>query len=443
MSLAEQVDGAAARRRVWRLAWPVILSSMSITALGAVDTAVMGHLPDPTYIGGVAIGATVVNFVYWTMSFLRMGTTGITAQAHGANDLGEVQAAVRRALLIAGAIGLCLVPLAPLVFSLAFAEFGPSAAVRAHAEDYTAIRAWGFPASLGTMVVLGWLIGLQRTRRALVVQVAFNALNVVLALLFVYGFQWGVPGMATATLIAEWFGLALGLWAIRHVGRQVGGRAARIFDRKRLFAVARINIDVFLRSVILTGAQAHFALKGAAFGDAVLAANAVLIAIHSVLGQGLDGFAFAAEALVGNAIGRRDRAALDRAVRAAFVWAIAVACAFSFAYAGLGYLAVSAITSLDSVRQVAFDFLPWSAAVPFVLVWGYMLDGIFNGATRTADMRNAMILSAAVYIGAIWTFVPLMGNHGLWAAFFALQGARALTLGAMYPRVARMAGPRA
>ena len=435
---------AAWRGRVWRLAWPVILSSMSISALGAVDTAVMGQLPDPAFVGGVAVGATSINFLLWTLMFLRMGTTGLTAQAFGAGNMSEAQAALRRALMISTALGLVLIPAAPLLFGLAFVELGASETTTAHAVTYTDIRVWGLPASLGNTVILGWLFGLQRTRLALLIQVAFNLLNVALAVLFVIVFRWDVPGVAAATLIAEWVGLVLGLAAIAHVTNRMGGRATlkAVFDRARLFAVARINANVFARSVVLTTAQVHFALQGAQFGDVVLAANAILIAIHSVLGMGLDGFAVAAETLVGSAVGRKDRRTFDRAVRSAFLWAGLVGIAFSFAYVALGWLAISLMTGLPEVRTAALEFLPWSAAVPIVLVWGYMLDGVFSGATRTADMRNAMVLSVAVYVAAYALLVPRWGNHGLWAAFLALQAARAVTLGALYPRAARMAGPR-
>jgi MATE family multidrug resistance protein len=430
--------------RVWRLAWPVILSSMSISALGAVDTAVMGQLPDPAFVGGVAVGATSINFLLWTLMFLRMGTTGLTAQAFGAGNMSEAQATLRRALVISTVLGLALIPIAPLLFDLAFVELGASETVTAHAVTYTDIRVWGLPASLGNTVVLGWLFGLQRTRLALLIQVAFNLLNVVLAVLFVVVFRWDVPGVAAATVIAEWFGLALGLAAIARVTDRMGGRAnlKAVLDRARLFAVARINANVFTRSLVLTSAQVHFALQGAQFGDVALAANALLIAIHSVLGMGLDGFAVAAETLVGSAVGRKDRRAFDAAVRAAFLWAALVGVAFSLAYLALGWLAISLMTSLPEVQTASLEFLPWSAAVPIVLVWGYMLDGVFSGATRTADMRNAMILSVAVYTAAYTLLVPLWGNHGLWASFLALQAMRALTLGALYPRAARMAGIR-
>ncbi|MFO0996565.1 MAG: MATE family efflux transporter [Alphaproteobacteria bacterium] len=430
-------EAASWRRRVWHLAWPMILSNMSMTALGVVDTAVMGRLPDAAYIGAVAVGATIIGFIYWGLAFLRMGTTGLSAQAFGTGAADEVRATLARALLLALALGIAIIILKVPIALLAFGVIEASNAVIELARVYFDIRLWAMPASLINMVVLGWLIGVQRTRAALVVQLGFNLVNVALAILFVIGLGWGVEGAASATLIAEWSGVAMSAAAIWSALRTVGGRLdpARIFDRQRLIAVAHINANVFVRSLLVVATMAYFTVVGARFGDATLAANAMLAAVNSFLGQALDGFSFAAEALVGSAIGARDRQQLRSAVRATFFVAGALALAFTLGYAILGAAVIGMLTDLPDVRHQAIIYLPWAAVTPIVLVWGFLLDGVFNGATHTREMRNAMIISAAGYIGGIQLLVPLWGNHGLWAAFILFSLLRIVTLGAWYPRI--------
>jgi MATE family multidrug resistance protein len=432
-------DAAAWRRRVWRLAWPMMLSNMSMTALGLVDTAVMGRLPDAAYIGAVAVGATIIGFIYWGLAFLRMGTTGLSAQAFGTGAAGEVRATLARALLLAAALGACIVVLKAPIGLVAFGVIEASNRVIELARLYFDIRLWGMPASLINMVVLGWLIGVQRTRAALAVQLGFNLVNVALAILFVIGLGWGVEGAAAATLIAEWSGVAMSAAAVAIALRSIGGRLDRtgVFDRARLVAVAHINANVFVRSLLVVATMAYFTVMGARFGDATLAANAILGAVNSFLGQALDGFSFAAEALVGSAIGARDRTQLRLAVRTTVRVAGALAIAFTIAYGVLGAVVVSALTDLPDVRHEAITYLPWAVATPIVLVWGFLLDGIFNGATHTREMRNAMIISAAGYAAGIAYLVPIWGNHGLWAAFTLFSILRAITLGAWYKRIPR------
>lgn len=417
----------------------MILSNMSMTALGVVDTAVMGRLPDAAYIGAVAVGATIIGFIYWGLAFLRMGTTGLSAQAFGTGAADEVRATLARALLLALVLGICIVVLKVPIALLAFGIIEASNAVIELARVYFEIRLWAMPASLVNMVVLGWLIGVQRTRAALAVQLGFNLVNAALAILFVIGLGWGVEGAAAATLIAEWSGVAMSAAAVISALGSIGGRLerARIFDRARLVAVAHINANVFVRSLLVVATMAYFTVVGARFGDATLAANAMLAAVNSFLGQALDGFSFAAEALVGSAIGARDRLQLRQAVRATLSVAGALALVFSLGYAALGAAVVSLLTDLPDVRQQAITYLPWAVATPIVLVWGFLLDGIFNGATHTREMRNAMIISAAGYVGGILILVPVWGNHGLWAAFMLFSVLRVATLGAWYPRIPR------
>lgn len=427
-------------RRVWVLAGPIILSNLTVPLLGAVDTAVVGHLPDPRYIGGVAVGALVFSFVYWGFGFLRMGTTGLTAQAWGAGDTAEIRAALGRALLLALALGVALVVLQGPIGRLAFWMLHASPGVEAEGSAYYAMRIWGAPAALANYALLGWFLGLQNARWPLVLQVFTNSVNIVLDLVFVMGLGWGVVGVAGATVIAEYAGLALGLWlAVRRLGLLPAGTGrARLIDGASIRRLVAVNGDIFIRTLCLIFAWAWFTAQGATLGDVTLAANAILMILVTFAAYGLDGFAHAAEALVGGMVGRGDRAGFSGAVRAAMRLAAVLSGGVALVYALAGPLLIDVLTGLPEVRAAAREYLPWAAAAPVVAVWCYTFDGIFIGATRTAELRNAMILSMAGYLAAAhWLLLPAFGNHGLWAAlmlFFVLRG---ITLAAYYPALAR------
>jgi MATE family multidrug resistance protein len=429
-------------RRVWRLAGPIILSNMSVPLLGAVDTAVVGHLPDPVYIGAVAVGAIIFNFIYWGFGFLRMGTTGFTAQALGAGDGVEVRAIFGRGLIIGVGLGLCLVAAQIPIGLGAFGLIEASGEVERLAAAYYDIRIWGAPAALANYAVIGWLLGMQRTRTILVLQFLLNGLNIVLDLTFVLGFGWGVEGVALATLISEYCAAVAGLWIVFGLLRRDGGRwdYGRIFDRTRLVAFARVNGDIFIRTLCLIFAFSYFTAQSARMGDVLLAANAVLMHFQHFMAFGLDGFAFAAEALIGGAVGARDRRALRAAVSVSTQWAFAISALYVAVYAGLGTSIIAALTGIAEVRMAAATFLPWAIAAPLVSVWSYQLDGIFIGATRTGDMRNAMLVSLAAYLAAVHLLVPMLGNHGLWLALMVFMVARAATLALYYPRLEKAVG---
>jgi MATE family multidrug resistance protein len=427
---------------VWRLAVPIILSNLSTPLLGAVDTAVMGHLRDAAYVGAVAVGAMVFSFLYWGFGFLRMGTTGFAAQAFGAGDRDELRATLGRPLLLAVLLGALLLAVQAPIGWAAFWLVEASPQVEDFAREYYAIRIWSAPFALTNYAVLGWLLGTQRARTALVLQVVLNGTNAVLDLVFVYGLGWTIAGVAAASLIAEIVAAGLGLSICAILVRREGGRWdwGRITDRERLVKLFRVNRDIFLRTLSLIFAFAYFTARGAEMGETRLAANAILMQLQQFLSFGLDGFAHAAEILAGNAIGAKDRPGFRRACRAATVSALALAggAALVFALAGPGL--VGLFTDIEEVRATAGQYLPWMVLSPFVSVWPFMLDGIFIGATRTTAMRNAMLVSLAVYLAACWTLIPLFDNHGLWASLLIFMAARGLTLGWYFPALERSVG---
>jgi MATE family multidrug resistance protein len=425
-------------RRVWRLAGPIMLANVTVPLLGIVDTAVVGHLDQVYYLGAVAVGALIFNFLYWGFGFLRMGTTGFAAQAHGADDTAEMVATLWRAMIAAVVIGAGLLVLQGLVIEGAMALMAASPEVDAHSRAYFTIRIWSAPAALANYVVLGWFLGMQNARAGLIIQVFINVLNIVLDLVFVVWLGMAVEGVAAATVIAEYAGLGLGLVMLRGALAKLGRAAIdwrRVLEPARMRHMIAVNRDIFLRTLCLITAFAYLTIQGARMGDVILAANAVLLNMVTFMAYALDGFANAAQALVGRAVGERSKTDYRGVVRASTIWALGFAAAFSLVYAAAGSSIIDGITTLPEVRAAARDALPWMILAPLVSVWGYQLDGIFIGAMQTREMRNAMVLSLIVYLIAVEVFRPLYGNHGIWLSFTLFMVARGLTLGYYLPRI--------
>ena len=428
-------------RRVLGIAVPIVLSNATVPLLGAVDTGVIGQMGAAAPIGAVAVGAVVLSSVYWIFGFLRMGTTGLTSQARGAGDEGEVAALLSRALIAGAAGGLLLILLQLPLFRLAFLVSPASGEVEALAQGYMAMRIWSAPAAIALFGINGWLIALERTRAVLAIQLWMNGLNIALDLWFVLGLGWGVGGVAFATFLAEWSGLAMALWLARDALVLPAARdRSRVFDAGRLRHMAAVNGDIMLRSVMLLATFTSFTLLGAGFGDLTLAANQILMQFVSITAYALDGFAFAAEAIVGQALGSRDRAGFRRGAALASSWGAGAGLAMALVFASGGGAVIDLMTTADPVREEARRFLPWMVAAPALGVAAWMLDGIFIGATRTRDMRNMAAVSLAVYLLALAVLLPFFANHGLWAALSLSYVARGVTLALKYPGLERSVG---
>lgn len=429
---------ALTHRRVLKIAVPIVLANATVPILGVVDTGVVGQLGQAAPIGAVGIGAIILTAIYWIFGFLRMGTTGLTSQAYGAGNQPEVKALLMRALLTGFAGGLLViilqVPLAALAFRLAPA----SGEVEAMATTYLHIRVWSAPAAIAIYGITGWLIALERTRAVLLLQLWMNGLNIVLDLWFVLGLGWGVGGVATATFLAEWSGLALGLIICR-AGFAGGAWRdwGRVFDLERIRRMLGVNGDILIRSVLLQAAFISFLFFGAGFGDVTLAANQVLLQFLHITAYGLDGFAFAAETLVGQAMGAGAITSLRRSAILTSLWGLAIVLALALMFALFGGAIIDLITKAPDVQVAARAYLGWMVAMPLIGIASWMLDGIFIGATRTRDMRIAMFLSALVYVAAVLVLVPIWANHGLWAALMVFFVARAATLAVRYPKLER------
>ncbi|PTM81581.1 MATE family multidrug resistance protein [Cereibacter johrii] len=428
--------------RILRMALPIVISNATVPLLGAVDTGVVGQLGQAAPIGAVGLGAVVLATLYWIFSFLRMGTSGLAAQAHGAGDEAERSAILLRSLLIGLGAGLCFILLQLPVIWATFRVAPASAEVEALTRTYLSIRIWGAPATIGLYAVTGWLVALERTRGILVLQLWMNGLNIGLDLLFVLGLGYGVGGVAVATLIAEWTGLALGLWLCRDAfGPVLAAARARLADAEAIRRMLGVNRDIMIRSVLLQGSFTAFVFLGAGFGDVTLAANQVLLQFLEVSAYALDGFAFAAEALVGQAVGARSVGRVRRASIMLGQWGAGGAALIALGIALFGPAVIDLISTAPEVRAEARAYLPWLVAAPLIGVASWIFDGIFIGATRTREMMQAIMVSVTLYGLALLLFVPLLGNHGLWAALAVLNAARGVTMALLYPRVERSAAP--
>ena len=421
-------------KRVLGVAIPIVLANATIPILGAVDTAVVGQLGLAAPIGAVGIGAIIITAIYWLFGFLRMGTTGLTAQAIGSGDKPETSALLVRGIIIGLVAGLVLIIVQVPIFLGALQLSPASMEVESLAQKYLQIRVYSAPAAIALFGITGWLIAKEKTREVLLLQLALNGINITLDLVFVLNLGWGVEGVAIATLIAEWSGLIFGLWLAREgFNNGYWKNWLQIFDRARLVQMAKVNSDIMIRSILLEIGFVSFLFLGSSFDDATLAANQVLIQFLNITAYALDGFAFAAEALVGQALGAKNRPLFRRAVIMTSQWGLGSVILMALAFFVFGNSIINVMTTAEDVRVVSYEYLPWMVAAPLAGVAAWMLDGIFIGATRTADMRNMMFISFCIYLIALALLLPSYGNHGLWASLIIFSIARGVTLGFKYP----------
>ncbi|MBT8009409.1 MATE family efflux transporter [Candidatus Thioglobus sp.] len=423
-------------KRVLGVAIPIVLANATIPILGAVDTGVVGQMGLAAPIGAVGIGAIIISAIYWLFGFLRMGTTGLTAQAIGSNDHSETSALLVRGIIIGLVAGLILILIQIPLFSAALGIAPASQEVEGLANEYLKIRVFSAPAAIAIFGITGWLIANERTRAVLVLMLLINSINIVLDFVFVLRLGWGVEGVAFATLIAEWSGLFFGLWLARKGFKNGYWRNwSQIFDRARLTKMAKVNSDILIRSVLLEIAFVSFLFLGSSFDDATLAANQVLIQFLNITAYAMDGFAFAAEALVGKALGAKNRLIFRKSAVMTSQWGFGSVVVMALAFYVFGNTIINVMTTAEEVRIVSYEYLPWMVLAPLVGAAAWMLDGIFIGATRTADMRNMMFISFCVYLIALAFLLPKYDNHGLWASLIIFSIARGVTLGYKYPKL--------
>jgi len=432
-------DGLPGDRQVWRIAAPMILSNLSVPLLGMVDTGVTGHLDSPAYLGAVAIGASIFGFLYTGMNFLRMGTTGMAAQRFGASDNDGLRVSLGQGLVVAVAIALVLIALQKPLGLLAMDLIGAEARVREAALTYFRIRIWSAPGTLANFVLIGWFLGLQNARVPLLLFLTINIVNIALDLLFVVVLGMKVDGVALASVIAEYTGLAAGLaFAARELITHEGHWPFEKLVRPGAYtAFFSINTNLFVRTIALMFTFAFVTAQGARLGSLILAANAVLMNLQNLTSFALDGIAHAAEALVGKAIGERRRIALEQSVRVCLKWSLIFAIVIAAAYVLAGRPLVRLLTDLPDVRETAMRFLPWLVISPLVSVWPFLYDGVYVGATRAREMRNIMLVSTVVVFLPAWYLLRGFGNHGLWLAFMLFMASRGIGMHVGYRRLLR------
>jgi len=423
-------------REVWRIAAPMILSNVSAPLLGMVDTGVTGHLESPIYLGAVAIGSTIMGFLYTGMNFLRMGTTGIAAQRFGANDNDGLRVALGQALIVALLIAFGLILLQVPIGSVALKLLGAEAEVEYYAQQYFSIRIWSAPGTLANYVLMGWFLGLQNARVPLLIFLTINLTNIVLDLIFVIGLGMKVDGVALASVIAEYSGLLVGVGFAANALRKRDGHwpLPRLFKIRAYAAFFSVNAHLLIRTMALMFTFAFVTAQGARLGGLFLAANAVLMNLQILTSFALDGFAHAAEALVGKAVGEQRREALEQAVRLTLKWSLIFAVGFCLFYFLFGPFLIRLLTNLEGVRETAMRYLPWLILSPLVSVWSFLYDGVYVGATRAREMRNIMVFSAVAIFLPAWFLLQGLGNHGLWLAFTIFMASRGIGMHIAYRR---------
>jgi MATE family multidrug resistance protein len=429
---------APTHRQVWALAAPMILCNLSVPLVALVDSAVIGHLPHTRQLGAVVVGGSLYAMLVGVFGILRMSATGFAAQALGRGDGAALRLVLLQSLalagLIAGLVGLLALPLSDLALQL----MQPSAGLEALTRAFFHERLLGLPATLAVAALIGWLLGTQNARGALAVMLSTNLLNIALNLWFVLGLDWGVLGSARASVLAEWCGALLGLGlAWRTLGRHPGHLALAQLRRWRGWrGLLAVNRDILIRTLALHLVFFLITVQGTRLGDATVAANALLLNGLLLAAFALDGLAHAVEALCGHAIGAGDRLALRRALVVAGGWSLLGSLLFALLFLLGGRLFIEVQSDIAEVRSAAYPYLPYLALLPLVAVWSYLLDGLFIGATRAREMRDAMLASVALGLGLGWLLQGL-GNHGLWLALLCFMLMRGLSLALLGWRLQR------
>ncbi len=422
-------------KRILSLAIPNIISNLSVPMLSAVDTALMGRLENEQYLGAIAIGGIIFGFVYWGFSFLRMGVTGLTAQAYGAGDSNESTLILKRGVMVAVVIALLLLLLQPLIAALSFYLMDAGPEVEQLARSYFHIRICAAPATLTLHVFHGWFLGMQNAKYPMLVTIVVNLLNLALNLFFVKVLMMTSDGVALGTVIAQYLGLlcTIGLFLKRYRHLWDGWHLQGVLHLPALKRFFRIGRDILIRTFSVLFCHAFFTSKAAALGDTTLAINTILLQFIHILAYGIDGFAFASESLVGRYKGARDVVTLKRAVRFSFWWALVLSAGFSLFFGLLGTRLLYLFTDRMDLLIGARPYLIWIAIAPPINAIAYIWDGVFIGATASTAMRNSMLASALVFLLAYFVLKGL-GNHGLWLTLTLFSIARGATLTFFAPK---------
>lgn len=418
-------------KKILQLAIPNILSNITVPLLSSVDTAVMGHLESPVYLGAIALGSMIFNFIYWGFGFLRMGTTGLTAQSFGAKDNSEVSSIMYRSLIISVISGLFLILFQFPISELSFYLIDGSANVEEYAIRYFNIRIYAAPATLALYSIHGWFLGIQNSKYPLIIALIVNLSNIILNLIFVFQFNMNVEGVALGTVISQYLGVLVSVILIsKHYGRNFPSlNFARIIAKEKLIKFFQVNADIFFRTLLLIFVISFFTAKSAEINDEILAANFILMQLWLIIAYGVDGFAFAAESLVGKYYGAKDEINLKKTAKLSFLWGLSLGGILSLVYFALGEEILSIYTIQENVISAAMVFLPWIIISPVINSISFIWDGIYFGVTATRQMLYSMVISTLIFFLPIYYLTKdVMGNHSIWFSLTAFMVIRGLTL---------------
>ena len=430
-------------KRTLSLAFPMIISNLTTPLIGLVDTAVVGHMQDESYLAGVSLGAIVLTQVIWICGFLRMTATGLSAEAFGASDNEKARLVLLRMGVLALFLGLLLVLLQLPLLSAGLWLASSNDAIETQASAYFLIRVWASPAALLNMVLIGWLIGQQKHRFIMWTQIAANLINASLDIIFVYGFDWGVQGVAAASVIAEYTILIVSLvFIIRsrviYTASVVTKRLSAVtetilslWDKAELKRLVALNGDMLLRNLMLQGCLAFITFKGIAMGQNIAATNAILMQFFTLIALGLDGLAYATEALVGESKGAKSKRHLHVAVMNALFWSTIAAGVYALVFFLFGEAIIGLLTDIEALQESATDYLFIVILLPLVAHWCFLFDGVYIGLSNARAMRNSMFISVLSFFPSWWCLAEF-GNQGLWASFLVFLALRGITLGGYY-----------
>lgn len=427
-------------KSILRLAIPNIISNITVPLLGMADLAILGHLEGSPegYIGAIALGGMIFNFIYAIFSFLRMGTTGLTAQAYGASNMKESGLIFGRSMLVAVTGGILLIMIQTPIDWFTFSVIESSDTVEALASEYFFIRIWAAPATLGLYALIGWFLGMQNARVPMFLAIMINVINVGANYLFVYGFGMRSDGVAWGTLIAQYIGLITAIIILLRFYGNIMKQISRsaMIQMNALGRFFRVNRDIMIRTLMLILAFSFFTTTSAKIGDNILAVNTLLLQFLFLFSYFLDGFAYAAESLAGKFYGAKDLHSLKKFTRYIFIWGALISLPFGVAYLLGGRYILYVLTDNAEIIENSLPYLPWLALVPLVSFAAFIWDGIFTGCTATAAMRNTMIIATIIiFLPLNYLLLDPMGNHGLWLALIVFLLARSIIM-TLYARKA-------
>lgn len=420
-------------RKIINLAFPSIVSNITVPLLGLVDTAITGHMGEARYIGAIAVGSMFFNIMYWLFAFLRMGTGGMTAQAYGRKDFCEADLTGLRAISISLLIGLTIILLQYPLLHLAMWFIAPDENVMKLVYSYCYICIWGAPASLGLFALNGWFVGMQNTKIPMVISITQNVVNILVSLLLVYCLGMKIEGVATGTLIAQWAGFLMGsFFFVKKRGKIYPTGNSRvslshIFESSAMKSFFMVNRDIFLRTVFLVSVNLYFVAAGAKGGEIVLAVNTLLMQLFILYSYIMDGFAYAAEALCGRFYGAKDEISLKETIRKVFYWSIGLTAIYSVVYGvgGLDFLRL--LTNEENVIAASEEYIFWAMLIPIAGMVAFVWDGVFIGMTMTRGMLSGTFVAAIVFFTSYFSFETALHNHALWLAFILYLMARGVT----------------